>query len=118
MHASKRPTIPNKPPLVLHALDRQVADRYLRPLDQLVIGRPVRLAANGPDGTRNPAFRVEHAADQQFGEGAPRTWWDSHQKKRNPFRKQHTNRGRKRHEREPEIQYGFSLVAALLALKS
>ena len=78
----------------------------------------MRLAADGPDGPGDPAFRVEHAADQEFDEGAPGTQWNGHQEKGDPFRKQQTNRGGQRHEGEPEIQYGLSLVAALLALKS
>nr|WP_273178751.1 hypothetical protein [Ferrovum myxofaciens] len=36
----------------LQQLNGQVGDRDIRPLDQFVVGGPVRLAANGTDGTK------------------------------------------------------------------
>lgn len=50
----------------LQQTDRQVYDRYMRPLDQLVIDGPVRLTANGPDSMSDSTFRVEHVTDQEF----------------------------------------------------
>ena len=41
----------------------------MRPLDQFVIGAPVRLSANRANSTGDPAFRIEHATDQEFDEG-------------------------------------------------
>ena len=87
------------------------------PLNQFVIGGPVRLVATRPDGTADPAFRVEHTPDQEFHEGPPETRWHRHQEKGNPFREQQTNRGSERHERASEKE-NSSLVAALLAVKS
>ena len=93
--------------------DGQIGDRDMRPLDQFVIGGPVRLPANGPDGPGDPAFRVEHATDQEFGEGPARTRWYGHQEKGNPFREQQAHRGGERHE-GASAKENSSLVAALL----
>lgn len=77
----------------------------------------VRLSANHPDGTGDPAFRVEQAANQEFHEGSAGAGRHGHQEKGNPFREQQANRGGKRHEGVSERE-NFSLVAALLAPKS
>jgi hypothetical protein len=96
----------------LQQTQRQFRDRHVCPLDELVIGRPVRLSANGPDGPRNPALRVEHAADQEFDESSAGTRWYGHQEKGNPFREQQANVGSERHEGKSEIENDPSLVAA------
>jgi hypothetical protein len=96
----------------LQQTQRQFGDRHLRPLDELVIGGPVRLSANRPDGARDPAFRVEQAADQEFDEGPAGTRWHGHQKKGNPFREQQANVGSERHEGKSGIENDPSLVAA------
>jgi len=72
---------------------------------------------NGPDGTGDPAFRVEHAPDQEFDEGTTGARGYRRQKEGNPFREQQTNRCGERHEGASERE-NSSLVAALLALKS
>lgn len=98
----------------LHQLQQangQIDDRDMRPLDQLVIGGPVRFPANRPDGAGDPAFRVEQATDQEFDEGTPGTGWHGRQKERNPLREQQANRGGKRHEGVSERE-NSSLVAA------
>nr|WP_273180989.1 hypothetical protein [Ferrovum myxofaciens] len=101
----------------LQQLNGQVGDRDIRPLDQFVVGGPVRLAANGTDGTSDPAFRVEHATDQKFDKGSAGTGWNGGQKKGNPFREQQTDRGGERHEEGSGVE-NPSLVAALPASKT
>nr|WP_273181036.1 hypothetical protein [Ferrovum myxofaciens] len=101
----------------LQQLNGQVGDRDIRPLDQFVVGGPVRLAANGSDGTSDPAFRVEHATDQKFDKGSAGTGWNGGQKKGNPFREQQTDRGGERHEEGSGVE-NPSLVAALPASKT
>ena len=98
--------------------DRQLGGRDMCPLDQLVIGSPVRLATNGAEGAGDPAFRVEQAANQQFDEGTTGAGGYRHQKKGNPFREQQANRCGERQEGASEIRKDPSLVPALLALKS
>ena len=101
----------------LQQTNRQVRDRYMRSLDQLVVGGPVCLPANGSDSACDPALRIEHATDQQFHEGTAGTRRNSHKEKGNPFREQQTDRSSERHEGASEIENDPSLVAALLALK-
>ncbi|KFB69406.1 MAG: hypothetical protein CAPSK01_000880 [Candidatus Accumulibacter vicinus] len=85
-------------------------DRHVCPLDQLVIGRPGRLSANGPEGAGDPSFRVEQAADQEFDEGTTRTGWNCLQEEGDPLREQQANIGGKRPEGSSEIESDPSLT--------
>lgn len=76
----------------LHQANGQIGDRDVRPFDQLVLGSPVRLSPDRTNGAGDPAFQVEQATDQEFGEGATGARCHSHQEKENPFRDQQANR--------------------------
>lgn len=69
----------------LCGLPGESGDIDQRPLDQFVIGGPMRTTGDNGNGAGDPALGTEHGADEQFDEGAMRTRTDGGQQEGNPL---------------------------------